>query len=98
MQAIPPGHWAYGYLRKEAEGKEQEAKQLYREYTRKVKSAEYEKGQFDEDSTEVIRLRKHEIQPIRGTGAWYGSHHYPPAPYKWEFVGVVPSNAENMVN
>jgi hypothetical protein len=28
MQSIPPGHLAYGYLKKEAEGKEQEAKQL----------------------------------------------------------------------
>jgi hypothetical protein len=38
MQSIPPGHWAYGYLKKEAEEKEQEAKQIYRQYIRKVKS------------------------------------------------------------
>lgn len=70
-------------MNEEGEDKERDAKKLYLDYVRKAMAAEHERGQFDEDSTEAIRLRKREIQPAGSTAVWDGPRHYPPGPYKW---------------
>ena len=83
MNSVYSSGWAYAYLTKDADEKEQQAKQFYQDHIKKAKAAEHEWGQFDEDITEAIRLRNQEFQPARGAGPWYGPHHPPPGPIKF---------------